>query len=116
MSDEPGYPGNPIAVAGLAFALVALLLYVVAWVFLKTLPSSIEELSRLRTSTSELTRFVVTTGGAALLNLVAVILSVIGLLLPRRPRLTAAMASLLAAVMLIAIPGVITVSLLFGDS
>lgn len=114
MNEETTHPTNPIAIAGLAFGVVALLLYVLAWSFVDTLPDSVAELTQLNASPSRLTRFVVTTGSAALINLVALSLSLTGLLLPQRPRLAAAVGSLLCGVMVIGIPGVIAVSLLFS--
>jgi hypothetical protein len=103
---------NPIAIAGLAFGIVALILYGISFWFAGALPDTAPEIEAMRSSPAELTRFVVLAGSAVLLNLVALSLSTAGLLLPRRPRVSASAGVILSGLMLIGVPGVILVGLL----
>jgi hypothetical protein len=69
---------NSMAVAGLAIACVALLLYATLFFFARELPNTQQELLKLSTNTPVLMRIMLTAGGALLLNVVAMALSAAG--------------------------------------
>jgi hypothetical protein len=69
---------NSMAVAGLAIACLALLLYATLFFFARELPNTQQELLKLSTNTPVLMRIMLTAGGALLLNVVALALSAAG--------------------------------------
>ena len=105
---------NVVGWAGIAFALIAAGLYGILFYMLYELPSSRNELEELRTNAPALTRLLVVAASAALLNVVAVILSLTGYLAPGRPRMMSVLGTTFSALMLIAVFSVVVVSLLMS--
>ena len=75
-----------VGFAGIGFALIAAGLYALLFYMLHKLPSSRNELEQLGTNAPALTRLMVVAASAALLNVVALILCLTGLLI-RKVRL-----------------------------
>ena len=109
---DRGEPANVAAWAGIAFGVVAAMLYAVLFYLLSRLPSSRNELEELKANAPVLTRLLVTGGSAGLLNIVSLILCLTGYILPRRSRFEAIVGSVVSALMLLAVFSVVIVSLL----
>ncbi len=104
-------PANLIAWAGIAFGLVAGILYCVLFFMLSELPSTRNELEELATNAPALTRLLVTGGSAGLLNVVSLILCLMGYVIPGRSRFEAIAGSIVSALMLLAVFSVVFASL-----
>lgn len=105
---------HPISWAGLVFAVLALVCYATLRQMLVQLPASRSSIDELRTNAPALTRLMIVGATGAVLNLVALVLSLVGYLAPRRGHALAAFASLLSATMLLVLFSVVFVSLLVG--
>jgi hypothetical protein len=112
MPPESQTATNPIAIAGLAFASLTVVLYGVTFFVAGSLPGTTAELEALQSSPAAPTRFMIALGSATLLNLVALSLSTAALLVPHRPRIAAVAGFVLSGLLFIGIPGVIVVGLL----
>lgn len=105
-------PANIVAWAGIAFGLVAAILYSVLFFMLSELPSTRNELEELATNAPSLTRFLVVGGSAGLLNVVSLILCLTGFVISRRARFETVAGSILSGLMLLAFLSVVFVSLI----
>lgn len=105
-------PANVVAWAGIAFGVVAAMLYGVLYYLLSKLPSSRNALEELRTNAPALTRLLFAGASAGLLNIVSLILCLTGYILPRGSRFTAIVGSAVSALMLLAVFSVVIVSLI----
>lgn len=79
-------PVNTVAVAGLIFGLMAAGLYSLLFYWVQALPNSADQLMELPTNTPAVLKLVAVGGSGALLNVVALMLCVAGLLIPHRSR------------------------------
>ncbi|MFM7059483.1 MAG: hypothetical protein ACKO2P_21425 [Planctomycetota bacterium] len=105
---------HPFAWAGLVFALCALLGYFTLRQMLLQLPAARSSIDELRTNAPALTRLIIVGATSAMLNLAALVLSLLGCLMPRRRHTLATFSSLLSAGMLLVLFSVVLVSLLVG--
>lgn len=107
-------PANIVAWTGIAFGLIAAVLYALLFFMLSELPSSRNEIQDLSTNAPALTRLLITGGSAGLLNLVSLILCLTGYLIPDKSRFEAIAGSVVASLMLLAIFSVVIVGLLLA--
>ena len=105
---------NVISWAGVAFALIAAGLYGCLFYMLHKLPTSRQQLEGLQTNAPALTRLLVVAASAALLNVVAVVLCLAGIIASGRNRLLPLICAAFSALMLIAVFSVVLASLLIS--
>ncbi len=105
---------HPLAWAGLVLAVCALLGYALLRQMLLQLPASRSSIDELRTNAPALTRLMIVGATSSMLNLAALVLSLLGCLMPRRRHALATFTSLLSAGMLLVLFSVVLVSLLVG--
>jgi hypothetical protein len=105
---------HPFAWAGLFLALFAIVGYATLRQMLLHLPASRSSIDELRTNAPALTRLIIVGATSAILNLGALVLSLLGCLMPRRRHALATFTSLLSAGMLLVLFSVVLVSLLVG--
>lgn len=105
---------NVVSVVGIGFALIAAGLYGLLFYMLHNLPSERNELEKIQTNAPALTRLLVVAASAALLNVVALILCLSGLLAAGRSRRMSVVGSVFSALMLIAVFSVVVASLLIS--
>ncbi len=105
-------PVNFVAWLGIVFIVIAAILYEVLHQMLVRLPSTRAELDELRTNAPALTRLLLVGAVAVMTNVVAVILCLTGIVIPRRSRAVAIVGSILSALMLLAVISLILASLL----
>lgn len=86
LTDGEAPATNTVAVAGVVFGMVAMGLYSGLFYWVRQLPDSAVELQTLQSHTPSLLKLILLGGSGTLLNLVALILCVAGLLLPHRSR------------------------------
>ena len=82
---------------------------------LQQLPTTRVELDELRTNAPALMRLMIVGASAALLNLVAVILCLVGYIAPGRSRVVAFIGAVVSGVMLLAFISIVLVSVMLGD-
>jgi len=109
---EHNQPPNMMAWAGIAFGVIAAVLYGVLFYMLSRLPSSRSELEHIGTNAQALTRLLIAGASAGLLNIVSLILCLTGYVLPGKSRFVAIVGSAAAALMLLAVFSVVIVSVL----
>lgn len=102
---------NVVAWTGIGFGLIAAVLYAVLFYLLNQLPTSREGLDQIKANTPAITRFLIVGASAGLLNVVALILCLIGYILPQRSRWEAIVGSVISGIMLIAIFSVVLVAI-----
>lgn len=102
---------NVVAWTGIGFGLIAAVLYAVLFYLLNQLPTSREGLDQIKANTPAITRFLIVGASAGLLNVVALILCLIGYILPQRSRWEAIVGSVISGVMLVAIFSVVLVAI-----
>lgn len=105
---------HPIVWSGLVLAILAMAGYFVLRQMLLHLPSSRSSIDELRTNAPALTRLMIVGACSAVLNFVALVLSLIGCVIARGGRAAAVFSSLLSAGMLLVLFSVVLVSLLVG--
>lgn len=105
-------PVNIIAWIGIVFIVIAAILYEVLHQMLVRLPSNRAELDELRTNAPALTRLLLVGAVAVMTNVVAVILCLTGIVIPRRSRAVAIVGSILSGLMLLAVISLVLASLL----
>jgi len=117
LSSNPEQPErhHPAAWAGVALTLVACVVYGVLQQMLQQLPATRVELDELRTNAPALMRLMIVGASAALLNLVAVILCLVGYIGPGRSRVVAFIGAAVSGVMLLAFISIVLVSVMLGD-
>lgn len=117
LSSNPEQPErhHPAAWVGVALTLVAGVVYGVLQQMLQQLPATRVELDELRTNAPALMRLMIVGASAALLNLVAVILCLVGYIAPGRSRLAAFVGAVVSGVMLLAFISIVLVSVMLGD-
>jgi len=117
-TNEPKHPNeqeesaNIVAWAGIAFGLVAAVLYGILFYMLSKLPSSRNELEELRTNAPALTRLLFAGASAGLLNVVSLILCLTGYILPGRSPFAAIVGIAFSGLMFLAVFSVVVISLL----
>lgn len=102
---------NVVAWTGIGFGLIAAVLYAVLFYLLNQLPTSREGLDQIKANTPAITRFLIVGASAGLLNVVALILCLIGYILPQRSRWEAIVGSVISGIMLVAIFSVVLVAI-----
>ena len=110
-SDHEESP-NVVVWAGIAFGLVAAVLYGILFYMLSKLPSTRNELEELRTNAPALTRLLFAGASAGLLNIVSLILCLTGYVLPGRSRFAAIVGILFSGLMFLAVFSIVIISLL----
>ncbi len=111
---ETAEQANVVAWAGIAFGLVAAILYATLFFMLSELPSTRNELQGLSTNAPALTRLLIVGGSAGLLNVVSLILCLTGYIIPGRSRFEAIAGSAVSALMLLAVFSIVIASVLFS--
>ncbi|MFO0975399.1 MAG: hypothetical protein U0996_03330 [Planctomycetaceae bacterium] len=109
-------PVNFVAWIGIVFFVVAAILYEVLHQMLVRLPSSRAELDELRTNAPALTRLLLVGAIAVMTNVVAVVLCLTGIIMPRRSKAVAIVGSILSGLMLLAVVSLILASLLINPT
>jgi len=107
-------PVNFIAWGGIVFFVVAAILYEVLHQMLVRLPSTRAELDELRTNAPALTRLLLVGATAVMTNVVAIVLCLTGIVIPRRSKAVAIVGSILSGLMLMAVVSLILASLLIN--
>jgi hypothetical protein len=102
---------NVVAWAGIAFGLVAAILYGILFYLLSELPSSRNELEELRSNAPVLTRLLFAVASAGLMNFVSLMLCLTGYILPGRSRFAAVVGVLFSGLMFLAVFSVVIISL-----
>jgi len=105
---------HPVVWAGLVLAILSLAGYFVLRQMLLHLPASRSSIDELRTNAPALTRLLIVGACSAVLNVVALVLSLIGCVIPQGGRAAAVVTSLFSAGMLLVLFSVVLVSLLVG--
>lgn len=105
---------HPVVWAGLVLALLSLAGYFVLRQMLLHLPASRSSIDELRTNAPALTRLMIVGACSAVLNVVALVLSLIGCAVAQGGRTAAVFTSLFSAGMLLVLFSVVLVSLLVG--
>lgn len=113
-TSEPTRSMDVIGWAGIGFAVLAGCLYGLLFFMLTDLPSSRNEIEQLRTNAPALTRLLVVAASGAILNVVALILCLSGLLAPRQHRTISVIGAVLSAIMLFGVFSVVIVSLMIA--
>ncbi|MBL8812049.1 MAG: hypothetical protein JNM43_17925 [Planctomycetaceae bacterium] len=107
-------PVNFVAWIGIIFFVVAAILYEVLHQMLVRLPATRAELDELRTNAPALTRLLLVGAVAVMTNVVAVVLCLAGIVIPRRSKAVAIVGSILSGLMLMAVVSLILASLLIS--
>ena len=107
-------PVNFVAWIGIIFFVVAAILYEVLHQMLVRLPATRAELDELRTNAPALTRLLLVGAVAVMTNVVAVVLCLTGIVIPRRSKAVAIVGSILSGLMLMAVVSLILASLLIN--
>lgn len=100
-------PTNTVAVAGVVFGVIAMGLYAGLFYWVWRLPDSSGDLQQLQSDTPTLLKLVVLGGSGTLLNVVALILCIAGLLLPMRSRWLALAGTIIFGAMFLGIACVV---------
>ena len=100
-------PTNTVAVAGAAFGVIAMGLYAGLFYWVWRLPNSSDDLRQLQTDTPTLLKLVALGGSGTILNLVALVLCITGLLLPLRSRWLALAGTIIFGAMFLGIACVV---------
>ncbi|MCA9034026.1 MAG: hypothetical protein KDA91_02795 [Planctomycetaceae bacterium] len=103
---------NTVAIAGFAFGLLSIGLYALLFYWASRLPGSPAELHQLQNDPSTLVQLVALGGSGALLNVVALILCVYGLLIPHRSRILALVGTVLFGVAFLGSASVVILGML----
>ena len=113
-STQLAEPVNFVAWIGIIFFVVAAILYEVLHQMLVQLPATRAELDELRTNAPALTRLLLVGAVAVMTNVVAVVLCLTGIVIPRRSKAVAIVGSILSGLMLMAVVSLILASLLIS--
>lgn len=114
VSDGGSDFSNVVAIAGVAFCVVAAGLYIALFYSVYQLPADQKQLEQLRGSTPILMRLVVLGASAGLMNLVGLVLCSIGMLTSNQSRWIALLGTIASALMLLSLGAVVFISALAG--
>lgn len=103
---------NTLAIAGLAFCAISVVLYGTLFYFAFQLPSTAAELMKVKSDTPLLMRFMLIGGSACLLNLVALGLSGVALLQSARRNIPALLGTVISGLLVLSIMCVFALSLI----
>lgn len=114
--DDDALVSNTVALIGVIFLGVASVLLVLLLVLLSQLPDGIEDVRQLSATAPAQLRLLIVACATWVLNVVAFFLCLVGLFLPRRPRLLATVGTVGALLMLLGFFGVVAVGAFMNPS
>ena len=111
-TETPDYPDH-LGWAAIGFAIIAAILYAVLRQMLLQLPTTRAALNEISTNAPALTRLMSVAASAALLNIVALVLSLLSCVSERRSHTLAVIGIVVSTAMLLSFFSIVFISLLF---